>query len=258
MISCGIDVGARAVKALLWDGQAVLAFAIEDTGSDFAESARKVLETSLGLARISLEDVGYIISTGYGRASPPFATDTLTEIACQARGIRHLFPQASTIIDIGGQDSKVIGLDGEGEVKDFAMNDRCAAGTGRFLEVIAGVLEMDLAEMGEVPAVPEHIAEIKSTCVVFAESEVISLLSEKRDKKEIFAGIQCAMANKILPLAGQVGIKEPIVFTGGVAKGWGMVKALSEALGTTLLVPEEPQITCALGAAILAQQASPI
>lgn len=253
MISCGIDVGARAVKALLWDGKEVLSFAIEDTGSNLAETARRVLETSLHLSKTNLDDVGLIISTGYGRSSLPFIKHTITEITCQATGSRHLFPQARTIIDIGGQDSKVIGLDEEGGVKDFAMNDRCAAGTGRFLEVIADVLEIDLGEMGKTASAPEGITEIKSTCVVFAESEVISLLSQRRDKNEIFAGVQRAMASKILPLAGRVGIKEPVVFTGGVAKGKGMVNALSEALDTRLLVAQEPQITCALGAAILAQ-----
>ena len=268
MLTCGIDVGARAVKALLWDGKEVLSFAIEDTGSNLAETSKRVLENSLRLSKIKLEDVALTISTGYGRSSLPFVRDTITEITCQATGSRHLFPAARTIIDIGGQDSKVIGLDEGGWVRDFAMNDRCAAGTGRFLEVIAAVLEIDLEQMekrgwsptgtGRLPASggPERIAEIKSTCVVFAESEVISLLSQGTDKKEIFAGIQRAMASKILPLAGKVGIKEPVLFTGGVAKGEGMVSALSEALGTRLLVPEEPQITCALGAAILAQQES--
>jgi predicted CoA-substrate-specific enzyme activase len=256
MITCGIDVGARTVKALLWDGKKVLSFAVEDTGSMPQETARRVLQSALRLSKISLADVRLIISTGYGRSSLPFVKDTVTEITCQAVGSRHLFPRARTIIDIGGQDSKVIGLDEKGGVKDFAMNDRCAAGTGRFLEVIAGVLEIDLKEMEKRVSPPERIAEIKSTCVVFAESEVISLLSQRRDKKEIFAGVQRARASKILPLAGKVGIKRPVVFTGGVAKGPGMVKALSDALSTRLLVPEEPQITCALGAAILAQKGS--
>jgi len=268
MITCGIDVGARAVKALLWDDKETLSFAIEDTGSNLAETAKRVFETSLRLSKIRLEDVGLIISTGYGRCSLPFVKDTITEITCQAIGSRHLFPAVRTIIDIGGQDSKVIGLDEGGRVRDFAMNDRCAAGTGRFLEVIAAALEIDLEKMGRRAWSPtaagrlpasggaERIAEIKSTCVVFAESEVISLLSQGGDKKEIFAGVERAMASKILPLAGKVGIKEPAVFTGGVAKGEGMVNSLSEVLGTRLLVPEEPQITCALGAAILAQKES--
>ncbi|KPJ63155.1 MAG: hypothetical protein AMS15_01540 [Planctomycetes bacterium DG_23] len=254
MITCGIDVGARTVKALLWDGKEVLSFAIEDTGSNPEETARRVLEASLRLSQINLKDVASIISTGYGRCCLPFASDTITEITCQAAGIRHLCPEARTIIDIGGQDSKVIGLDEEGRVKDFAMNDRCAAGTGRFLEVIAEVLEIDLEKMGEMASVPEGIAEIKSTCVVFAESEVISLLSQKKDKTEIFAGVQRAMASKILPLAGKVGMKAPVVFTGGVAKARGMVAALTEALGTPLFVPEEPQISCARGAALLARK----
>ena len=254
MLVCGIDVGARTAKLVLLDPAAPAGFRhwISDTGHDPARTGRRIFDEALAACGARPEDVACTIATGYGRASLPFATAALTEITCHARGVRHHFPDARTIVDIGGQDSKVIALDERGAVADFAMNDRCAAGTGRFLEIVARVHDLGLDQLGEVAAEAAHPAAITSMCAVFAESEVIGLLARGTRREDVLAGIHASVASRIATLASRLAVRPPAVFTGGVAKNRAMVRALGAALALDLAIPPEPQVTGALGAALLA------
>lgn len=252
MIVAGVDVGAATAKSVILDGSRILAFSIIPTGFSVAGAADTVTENALHASGLSLSEVDYVVSTGYGRRAVTFSNKVLTEIICHAAGVASIMPQASTIIDIGGQDSKVIGLD-DGNVNNFVMNDKCAAGTGRFLEVMARVLDVGLEEMGPLSLLGEEPCSVSSTCTVFAESEMVSLRAEGRSREDILAGIHKAMAHRIAIMGQSVGFKKDVVFTGGVAKNVGMKKALEDEIGLTILVPEEPQIMGALGAAIMAK-----
>jgi len=227
---------------------------LADSGHDPARAGLRLFNEALAASGVRAGQLACTIATGYGRASLPFATAAVTEITCHARGVRHYFPDARTIVDIGGQDSKVIVLDERGAVSDFAMNDRCAAGTGRFLELAARLLDLDLDQMGEVAAEASNPAAITSTCAVFAESEVVGLLSRGARREDVLAGIHASVAARIATLASRLGVRPPGVFTGGVAKNAAMAKALGAALSLDLAVPPEPQITGALGAALIAAE----
>jgi predicted CoA-substrate-specific enzyme activase len=218
------------------------------------ETARKVFEETVGVAGIREEDVDRIVSTGYGRAKVSFADKTVTEISCHARGAIFFIPTARTVIDIGGQDSKVISINEKGGVAEFVMNDKCAAGTGRFLEVMANALNVKLEDLGKKSLIAENKVKISSTCTVFAESEVISHLASGARIEEIIAGIHDSIASRIAALAQRVAIREDVVLTGGVAKNVGVRKALEEKLGVTIKIPPEPQIVGAVGAAIFAAE----
>ena len=203
-------------------------------------------------AALSFDDLQYIISTGYGRKSVSFANKAVTEIICHAAGVSSIMPQVRTVIDIGGQDSKVIGLDDQGNVSNFVMNDKCAAGTGRFLEVMAGVLDVTIGDIGPMSLVSNDPCTISSTCTIFAESEVVSLRAEGRCREDLLGGIHKAMAHRVAIMGKSVGYKKDVVFTGGVAKNIGVRRAMENEIGLKILIPEEPQIMGALGAAILA------
>ena len=256
MITCGIDVGSSTVETVILDSGdlRVLAFDIASTGNSPAKSAEESFERALFSSGKSRSSVERVVSTGYGRGAVAFAHSSITEITCQARGVRHLFPEARTIFDIGGEDCKIIKLDPSGAVTDFVMNDRCAAGTGRFLEVISGALGLGVSEAGRISLKSRNPESLSATCVVFAESEVVSLLARGKIPEDVLAGIQRSVALRLVGLAGKIELVEPIVFTGGVAKNPGTVHYLARALGRALLVPEEPQITCAFGAALLASR----
>jgi predicted CoA-substrate-specific enzyme activase len=200
---------------------------------------------------VSREDVAAIVATGYGRNAVSIANTTITEITCQAVGVHHLVPKAMTVIDIGGQDSKLLRLDASGKVRDFAMNDRCAAGTGRFLEVVAQRLGVELESLGSMASRSRNPAAISSMCVVFAETEIIGLLASGTAGEDIVAGVQAAIAARIIGMAGR-NVNPPILFTGGVAMISGMDAALKAALGQPVAISPDPQMTGALGAAILA------
>jgi predicted CoA-substrate-specific enzyme activase len=203
-----------------------------------------------GIDRNSIER---IIATGYGRNSVPFAHRAMTEIICHGAGAYFLNKKVRTIIDVGGQDSKAISLDENGKVKDFVMNDKCAAGTGRFLEVMARALESDLDDFGSISLRADNPARISSICTVFAESEVISLISKGETRENIIAGINESVASRVAAMAKRIGVIPPIMMTGGVAKNIGVVRALEEKLGTAITVSQETaQINGALGAAVLA------
>ena len=209
----------------------------------------------LGFSR-SLSGLDYVVSTGYGRHGLSFANKSVTEIMCHAKGAHFMIPETRTIVDIGGQDSKAIAVDEHGAVKDFAMNDKCAAGTGRFLEVMAGVLEVGSVDnMGPLSLKGEYPCRISSTCTIFAESEVISLRAEGRSREDLIAGVHRAVASRVGMMAKRLRISPELVFTGGVAKNIGMKAALEEEFGMGIMVPEEPQITGALGAALIAAEA---
>jgi predicted CoA-substrate-specific enzyme activase len=197
-----------------------------------------------------------IVATGYGRTAVGFADKKVTEITCHARGVSHLMPEARTVIDIGGQDSKAMRVDGEGRVTDFVMNDKCAAGTGRFLEVMARALELPLDDLGSLSLASRNPCLISNLCTVFAESEVVFLRGEGRAREDIAAGIHAAIASRVAVMVSQMGLEETVVLTGGVARNRGVVRALRDDLQLTVRVPEHPQLTGALGAALIAAELS--
>ena len=253
MICAGIDAGSRTIKIVLidFDNNTVIAKGLADQGVEQYKLASNLFEKICKEKSIKKNDIAAIIATGYGRNAVSFADTTITEITCHAVGVHYLLSDTMTIIDIGGQDSKLIRLDNTGRVRDFAMNDRCAAGTGRFLEVVAQRLDVDLESLGEMVAQSENPAAISSMCVVFAETEIIGLLASGASREDIVAGVQASIASRIAGMAGR-NVTAPIVFTGGVALVPKMNTALQSALGQNVIISPEPQMTGALGAAILA------
>ncbi|MGA2403886.1 MAG: acyl-CoA dehydratase activase [Syntrophobacteraceae bacterium] len=250
----GVDIGSVSTKACLLSQEgAVLSYSIIDTGSRPAGAGSRALEQALEIAGRRREEIRCTVGTGYGRISLADTDKTVTEISCHAKGAYFLDPGIDMVIDIGGQDSKVIRLDREGSLSEFAMNDRCAAGTGRFLEVMARALEVGLDEMGDLSlkgvAVP-----ISNMCTVFAESEVVSLIAREVQKEWIIAGIHKSVAERTAALVNRVGPGKRVMLVGGVAKNKGVKAAIEKALNVALSVPEEPQIVGALGAAIIARE----
>jgi len=223
------------------------------TGAEHRRLANKVMEEALQQASLSFEDIYYVIATGYGRINVPFADRQVTELTCHARGIASLFPTVRTAIDIGGQDAKGLKIR-NGKLVDFVMNDRCAAGTGRFLEILASALGLKLEELGSISAKAANKVKISSTCTVFAQQEVMAYLSEGTPLADVVAGLHDAIASRVVKMAKRLKIVPDVVFTGGVAKNTGVVNALKENLGLEVLVPEEPLLTGALGAAILGKE----
>ena len=260
MIFTGIDIGSVITKAVIINEQEeIVAFSLIPTSYDRQQSGAEVLNLALDKIQKSEDDIEYIVSTGYGRRAFTSSDKVLPEIVCHARGTMLLFPKVRTIIDIGGQDSKVMQLDEEGRVIKFEMNDKCAAGTGRFLEVLTErILNLPIEELGTLSLKSKNPCTLSSICTVFAESEIISLLSEHKAKEDIAYGMNKAIAKRVIGMgtAGQISYNELIVFSGGVAKNIGVVKAIEEELGKKVITPEEPQITAALGAAIFAKEHS--
>jgi len=252
-ICAGIDAGSRAVKVVVMEaaGGKTLASRVADQGVRQEAVAEEIFDAALGDAGIGRDDVSRVVATGYGRHGIGFADEAITEITCHARGVSQLVPEARTVVDIGGQDSKLIRLDRNGAVRDFVMNDRCAAGTGCFLEVVARKLDLALDELGDVAARSTKPATISSMCVVFAETEIIGLLAAATPREDIVAGVQIALVTRLASMAGTV-TEPPVVFTGGVALIAGMAGALENALDRPIIVAPDPQLTGALGAALLA------
>jgi predicted CoA-substrate-specific enzyme activase len=253
MICVGIDAGSRTIKIVLVDAErlAVRAAGVMDQGVEQDALATLLFQRLLNENGLRRQHVARIVATGYGRNIVNMADTTITEITCHTCGVRHTVPEAATIIDIGGQDSKLIRVSGDGHVRDFAMNDRCAAGTGRFLEVVAARLGVPLGSLGDLAAASRHPAAISSMCVVFAETEIVGLLASGTAPPDIVAGVQTSLAERVAAMAGR-DVAEPIVFTGGVAMVPGMAAALARVLRHPVRVAPDPQITGALGAAILA------
>lgn len=252
MLTAGIDVGSLSTDVVIYDGQNICGYCILPTLADGEYAARKALETSLDSCGANENELEFIVATGYGRSSLSFANRTITEITCHAIGARVLFPEAVTVIDIGGQDSKVIRLTTDGRVDDFLMNDKCAAGTGRFLEVMARALGTDITNLAALSVIDESDVRISSTCTVFAESEVVALVASGTPREDIIGGLHRSVAQRIAGMVSKLSAKPPYVMTGGVAKNAGIVRAVEQVLQTQVFVPEEPQIVGALGAAVLA------
>ncbi len=251
----GIDVGSLSTEVVIIDQESEsIEYAIKATGANCINAVDQALEQALEAAMISRDQLNYIVATGYGRINVPFAHKKITEISCHALGAHYIFPDTRTVIDIGGQDSKVIKIDDHGKVLDFTMNDKCAAGTGRFLEVMAGTFQVPVEKLGDLCLKARREIPISSVCTVFAESEVISLIAQNEPQEEIIQGIHRAAVNRIWSMAQTLGANGAVTMSGGVAKNRGIVRLLEEYLGKTLHIPEEPQIVGALGAALTAKK----
>lgn len=251
----GVDIGSNAAKSVILADDRIIGQAIVPTKADVENSGKTALKAALDAAGINGDDLSYTVATGYGRISASYADEVITEITCHAKGAHYFFPEARAIIDIGGQDSKAIKLDSNGNVVDFVMNDKCAAGTGKFLEVVARALEVSINDLSLKTLAGDYACPINSTCAIFAESEVISLLASGEKEENVAKGLHYAVAKRVSSLFSRIGSTGgDKVFTGGVAKNAGLRTALEEVLGTTLLVsPVDPQLNGAVGAAILAR-----
>ncbi len=255
MIVSGCDVGSLTTKAVIMKDGDILASRVILSTANPRHSAEEVMELALRDAKLSRDDVEYSVGTGYGRNQVPFANRVESEISCHGKGAWWCLPSVRTVIDIGGQDAKAIKLDENGNVVRYTYNDKCASGTGRFLEIMAEVLEVKLEDMGEIGRQAKEDIGISSQCVIFAETEIISLVNEGKDLPDILNSLHRAMANRITSLAKSIGVEQDVAITGGVAKNAGVYHALAETLKTPLQALKiDPQINGALGAAILAQE----
>ncbi len=248
----GIDIGSTMTKVVIMADE-VIASVIGPTGAEQRRLANRVMEAALKKAGLFFPVITYVIATGYGRINVPFADKQVTEITCHARGASHLFPQARTVIDVGGQDTKAIKLQ-NGRPVDFAMNDKCAAGSGRFLEIISDALGLTLEQMAEISLHSISPIKIGNLCTIFAEQEIVDRLAQGTPLPDLVAGIHEALATRIASLARRVKVQEKVILTGGGAKNAGLVKALSDALHHPLSRPEEPLLTGAIGAALLGKE----
>ncbi|MFH1090414.1 MAG: acyl-CoA dehydratase activase [Pseudomonadota bacterium] len=255
MITCGIDVGSLSAEAVIFmDGQLAV-YSLIRTGYDSAKTATEALEEALKKTSIRPEDIEYTVATGYGRVIVPFANRNITEISCHAKGAHYFQPSVRTILDMGGQDCKAIRCDEQGKVTKFLMNDKCAAGTGRAMDVMAALLQVRLEDIG--PLSFEYDGEpvkISNTCVIFAKSEVLSLMREGVPVPAILSGLCEGVAERVRGLIRRVGLEEDFVISGGISKNIGVVKRLEEKLGAKAHICFEPQIVGAVGAALFARE----
>lgn len=250
----GVDIGSTASKSvILKDGKEIVGRAIIDVGAGTSGPSRAIKEV-LEDANLQREDIAYIVATGYGRNALEEADFQMSELSCHAKGAYFLFPKVRTIIDIGGQDSKALKIDDNGMLENFVMNDKCAAGTGRFLDVIAKVLEVKLDDLQELDEKSTKDVTISSTCTVFAESEVISQLAKETKIEDIVKGIHTSIASRVGSLAKRVGIRDDVIMTGGVALNKGMVRALEKNIGFKIHTSQYCQLNGALGASLFAYQ----
>lgn len=252
----GVDIGSTTAETVLLDAEGqIVSTSMVLTGFNPKAAIEESVEKCCNNAGIKAEDITYCISTGYGRELVSIADRQFTEIACHGRGAHYFFHDARGVIDIGGQDSKAMLLNEKGAVVNFAMNDRCAAGTGRFLDVMAGIMKLSTEEMGHLSLKAEKVVPVSSICTVFAESEVISLISkDDTNPYDVMAGIHMAVAKRVFVLTSKARIEKPIVMSGGVAKNVGVVHAFEELLNTKLMIPEDPSIVGAVGAAVTARE----
>ena len=246
----GVDIGSTTAKCVVLGEDRVLGKSLSPVGVDIVRDADVALEKALADANVRRSEVDYIVGTGYGRYKIRFGQLVVTEISCHARGASYLFPETRVVVDIGGQDTKAIRINERGEVVDFAMNDKCAAGTGRFLEVCAGALGYDIGEIGPISLQARRPVKVTSTCTVFAESEVTSYVSRGKERKDILAGLHASIANRTLSLVQRVGVEPEITFTGGVSQNEGMVRALGKRLGAPVNVSPLSQYMGAIGAGL--------
>jgi (R)-2-hydroxyacyl-CoA dehydratese activating ATPase len=257
ILTLGVDLGSTAIKvALMSQGARIVSKRSSPTGHHAQQSAEKLVAEVLSDAGLAADDVTRTIATGYGRLYYEQAEREVSEITCHARGARFLVPAVRTIIDIGGQDSKAISLMDNGRVADFAMNDKCAAGTGRFLEVMARVLHTPIERFGELAKASGKVVPISTTCTVFAESEVVGLIARGEALPDIIAAIHRSVASRVASLARRVGVSDPIVATGGVARNVAALDALSAELDRPITAAPDPEFAGAIGAAIIAAGAA--
>ena len=254
-VAAGVDIGSTTAKCTVIADGTILFGPILPTGANPTKVGEQALQQTL--LKLDSVDKKYVIATGYGRVTAPFANETVTEISCHGRGAHYLEPSTRTVIDIGGQDSKAIALSDHGRVTDFALNDKCAAGTGRFLEFASKlVLEVQLEDLGELSTRATMPAKISSTCTVFALTETVSLLAEGTSKENIVAGLHSAISQRVATMVRKVGVRPAVMLTGGVAKNVGLRAALATELGVDVNPPSnaDPQLVGALGAAIVAKE----
>jgi len=254
MVTCGIDVGSLSSEAVIFVDMDIAAYSIIRTGPESAQTAVTALEEALKNTDINKKDIELTVATGYGRVIVPFADKNITEIACHAKGAHYFFPSVRTILDMGGQDCKAIRCDEKGKMTSFLMNDKCAAGTGRSMEVMADLLQVRLEEIGplSLKARGEPV-KISNTCVVFAKSEVLSLMRQGVNINDILAGLCDGIAERVKGLIRIVGVEEDFVISGGISKNSGVVKRLEQKLGVMSHISFEPQIVGAVGAALFAR-----
>jgi predicted CoA-substrate-specific enzyme activase len=256
MYFAGVDIGSAFSKAAVVTESKLVSYQIIPSGGNYKLTADEVIKGALGKAGLSLEDIASTIATGYGGNLVSYASRVVTDVSCQSRGIFHLFPSVRTVIDIGGQFSRVIKLDETGRAITFLMSEKCAGGSGRLLQIIAHVLRLDLEEIGPLSLKAKEKINFNTGCAVFSETEAISRVAEGAAKEDILAGIHVALAAKIQSLVERLGIEQDVALTGGGAKDIGLVRSIEETLGINALVPKEPQIVAALGAALIAEDTS--
>jgi predicted CoA-substrate-specific enzyme activase len=253
MIVAGIDIGSRGAKSVIMKDNSVISSFIGDTGPESVKTSYIAIEQVLKGTGLKLENLEYVVATGYGRVLVPFAKENISEISCHARGVNWYFPTVRTILDMGGQDCKAIRLDQEGKVTNFIMNDKCAGGTGRFLEMIADVLQIPLSQVGSIALESKNSVPFNTICAVFAKSDAITYLRKGVPKSDILSGLNEAIATRCLNLLKRVSITADFSITGGVSKNSGMVAKLTGKVGLKPLLCPDPQLAGAIGAALFAQ-----
>ncbi len=257
MIAAGIDCGARTIKVLILQDGKALAKSMALTGFDQQAAIEQAFASALKQAGLAREQLGHITATGIGRKSVAFAHSEITEVSADAKAAVFLFPSVRTVIDVGAEEGRAIRCEADGKVKDFAVNEKCAAGAGTFLETMARALEIKLDEMGALSLNAQKIIPMNAQCAVFAESEVVSLIHAGIAKEEIIRAVHESMADRISAMARRVGIEREVVLVGGVGRDRGFIRALSDELGLALVVPEGPEYVGALGAALVAAERAP-
>ena len=251
--AAGVDVGSTQTKAVIInEGRQIVARALIDTGANVVLAAENAYAEALKNGRITEEEVEYVVGTGYGRYKVTFGDTQITEISCHGRGAVHMFPATRTVVDMGGQDTKAIRVSPTGEILDFCMNDKCAAGTGRFLGAAASALDIPLGELGPTALRAEKAVKISTTCTVFAESEVVSWLGKGKKIEDILLGVHQSIVSRSLGLMRRVGIEREVTFTGGVTRNVGVVETLNQMLGYPVNVSEDSHYMGAMGAALFA------
>ncbi len=255
MIVAGCDVGSLTAKAVVLNQTRILGYAVIDANTSPAHSAEEVLHKALALSQVGKNDIKHCVGTGYGREKIPFADRCISELVCHAKGAQWIMPAVRTIIDIGGQDCKAIRVDAKGQIAKFYTNDKCASGTGRFLEVMADLMGITLEDLGQLSLKSKRPVSLASACTVWAQAEIIRLVGERTPIEDICAGINDAMAGRVATLVGSIGIESDLCMTGGVAKNMGVVKSLETITGLRVRrLSVDPQIVGALGAALLARE----
>jgi predicted CoA-substrate-specific enzyme activase len=256
MIVAGCDVGSLTSKAVLLKDDKIIKTVIIKSKAKPGESANEAMKQALAGAGLSTKDIAYCVGTGYGRDKISFMNEAITEIACHGKGAQWLVPSARTVLDIGGQDCKAMRLDAQGGMVKFTANDKCASGTGRFLEVMARVLGIGLADLGEMSLSSKAPITLASACTVWAQADVIQFLNNKVPIEDIAAGVNNAMASRMAVIVNNIGFEKDVVMTGGVAKNSGVVAALEKMLGIRIkrMVRADPQLAGAIGAALFAKE----